>query len=323
MTNDITRRGFFATGASVLGTAAGVTACAPAGDAAAAGGRTRLLRVAHFTDTHVQPEADATAGMARALHHLQEQGDPPTLILAGGDNIMDAFGADRARTEAQWQVWLDVLKNENSLPLITTIGNHDVWMQEETAPPTGMDPLHGKRSTLEKLGLDSRFFSHEQSGWKFISLDSVFTPPDGGYVGRLDEEQFDWLTTELQGTPAETHVCVLSHIPILSASTFFDGDNEATGNWQVPGSWMHLDARRIKNLFLEHPNVKVALSGHIHLVDQVDYLGVRYLCDGAVSGGWWNGNYQEFPPAYVLVDLYDDGSAEGTFVPWQVEAGVG
>jgi hypothetical protein len=41
---------------------------------------------------------------------------------------------------------------------------------------------------------------------------------------------------------------------------------------------------------------------------------VRYLCNGAVSGGWWKGKYQEFGPAYALVDFFDDGTVENQLV---------
>jgi hypothetical protein len=79
---------------------------------------------------------------------------------------------------------------------------------------------------------------------------------------------------------------------------------------------MHVDARKLKDMFLEHSNVKACLSGHIHLVDRVDYLGVSYYCNGAVSGAWWDGDYQECAPGYALVDLYDDGSVENVYVTY-------
>ncbi|MGQ9650788.1 MAG: hypothetical protein ACUVXJ_11815 [Phycisphaerae bacterium] len=60
--------------------------------------------------------------------------------------------------------------------------------------------------------------------------------------------------------------------------------------------------------------MKVCLSGHVHLIDRVDYLGVSYLCNGAVCGGWWEGPYQECDAGYALVDLYDDGSFEKRYV---------
>jgi Icc protein len=111
-------------------------------------------------------------------------------------------------------------------------------------------------------------------------------------------------------------VLVLSHIPILCACALLDGDNEKSGDWVVPGAWMHTDARRIKDLFYRHPNVKLAISGHIHLRDRLDYNGVTYLCNGAVCGAWWKGNYQETEPGYSLIDLYDDGTFDQQYVAY-------
>jgi hypothetical protein len=54
--------------------------------------------------------------------------------------------------------------------------------------------------------------------------------------------------------------------------------------------------------------VRACLSGHAHQHDLVDYLGVRYSCNGAVSGNWWFGAYLNCPPSYALVDLFEDGS---------------
>jgi len=124
----------------------------------------------------------------------------------------------------------------------------------------------------------------------------------------------EWLRGELQSTPAKTPIVVLSHIPILCGCAFLDGHNEKSGNWVVPGAWMHLDARQIKDLFFQHRNVRLCLSGHIHLQDRLDYNGVTYLCNGAVCGGWWKGNYQETQPGYALIDLYDDGTFKHEYV---------
>ena len=77
---------------------------------------------------------------------------------------------------------------------------------------------------------------------------------------------------------------------------------------------MHIDARRLKDLFHRSGKVKVCLSGHLHLEDDVTYLGVRHLCNGAVCGGWWKGHHQEFAPAYAVLDFFDDGSVERRMV---------
>ena len=97
-------------------------------------------------------------------------------------------------------------------------------------------------------------------------------------------------------------------MPILTATGFYEG-NEKTGNWVVPGSWMHLDFNEIKKLFMAHGNVKLCISGHMHLQDFVVYNGVTYCCNGAVSGSWWGSEYyHETHAGYALIDLYEDGT---------------
>ncbi len=64
-------------------------------------------------------------GMAEALQHAQEQ--KVDFIINGGDAINDALGADKQKTQEQWNIFHSILKKENSLPIYHTIGNHDVW----------------------------------------------------------------------------------------------------------------------------------------------------------------------------------------------------
>ena len=282
--------------------------------------KTRVLRIAHMTDFHVMPNGNAPEGMAKALRHAQSQADPPDLIINTGDSIMDSLGADKSNAEAQWQVFQDILKAENKLPIFHAIGNHDVWGWGRQDAETQNDPLYGKNMALEKLGLQERYYSFDKAGWHFVVLDSNHLPNEvsgGSYIGKLDDEQFSWLENDVAQVDGSTPVCVVSHIPILCACEFFDGPNEETGAWVVPAAWMHIDARRFRGLYLEHPNIRLCLSGHSHQHESLDYLGVKYLTDGAVCGNWWNGAYLDFPPAYVLVDLYDDGSAESLFVPYE------
>ena len=141
-------------------------------------------------------------------------------------------------------------------------------------------------------------------------------------ASRLDEEQFQWLENKLNNTSKEKHICILSHIPIISFCPFFDGPNEEKGKpngWLVPHEWMHIDARRIKNLFKRHDNIRACISGHIHLQDSVEYLGIKYFCNGALSGNWWNSKqpaYQEFEPAYAMLDFSSNGEVMRTMVPY-------
>jgi hypothetical protein len=270
--------------------------------------RRRSLRIAHLTDVHVQPERSGGQGFAAALQHVQSVARPD-LILFGGDNVMAVdteSGSQPDRARAQLDLWTSVLAAECSTPHRICIGNHDVL---------AMHPVEGKAWACDAFGLDRRYHRFDQSGWRFIVLDSTFPIDDGShrYTARLDDEQFDWLSSELASAAPGMPVFVLSHIPIVCACAMFDGENEKTGDWHIPGAWMHTDARRIKDLFWKHKNVKVAASGHIHLADRVDYLGTTYLCNGAVSAGWWKGPCQEFDNGYGVIDLFDDGTSEASY----------
>lgn len=263
-----------------------------------------VLRIAHLTDLHVFGERNSSAGLEACLEHAQSQA--PDIIFTGGDLVMDTLKCDRSAAEAQWQILRSVLDANLQTPIEHCIGNHDVW---GWGLPS-RSPDHGKQLALDNLGLDRPYRSFDRAGWHFIVLDSTHPTPDG-YTAKLDEIQFEWLAADLVGTT--NPVFILSHIPILCMCAFLDGDNEQTGDWRVPGAWMHIDARRIKDLFTKHPNIKLCVSGHIHLVDRVEYLGVTYLCLGAVCGGWWTGPFQECPPGYSLIDLYADGTFQTTY----------
>src|SRR5687767_14217528 len=107
------------TGAAMLAGMPGVTAALdPAASAVRSPRqRRRVLRVAHLTDVHVQPERGAAEGLAACLRHVQSRSDKPDVIFTGGDHVMDSLSKDRARTELQWDVWRRGLKADCSLPV--------------------------------------------------------------------------------------------------------------------------------------------------------------------------------------------------------------
>ncbi|WP_461137920.1 metallophosphoesterase family protein [Spirosoma pomorum] len=273
----------------------------------------RLLRIAHVTDVHMQPLVGAAKGFERCLHHIQGLSEKPDLIINGGDAIMEAHGRGQDSVKRQWQLYQDVLKSENALPLLNCVGNHDIWCKKETHDAF----MDGRQWAMDELQMNRRYNRFVRNGWHIIMLDSVQPKADGSwYTAHLDDEQFHWLNSELKAIPLEQPVLIVSHIPILAACVFFDGSRFADDNWTVPARWMHSDTVRLTNLFAKYPNVKAALSGHIHLLDRVDYNNVSYYCNGAVSGAWWFGKYHHTGAGYALVDLYDDGSVTNTYVAY-------
>ncbi|HEX7847276.1 MAG TPA: metallophosphoesterase [Chitinophagaceae bacterium] len=275
------------------------------------------IRLAHLSDIHMKPGVIPEAGMAKALQHVQQLNPKADLIINGGDAIFDGLDADKQKTREQWNLFNGILKKENSLPVYHCIGNHDVWgwFIKENKPE--QDRLYGKVWVVEELQMKNRYYSFSKENWHFIVLDSTQLNPAGGYIGKVDEQQLDWLTKELEASK-DKFVCIVSHIPILSiCSGLFFNKTEANGDLLIKRNLMHTDFLALKTLFQQYPNIKVCISGHIHLQDEVNYLGIKYYCNGAVSGNWWKGPYYEFPPAYALLELFPDGSSKRTMKQYE------
>ncbi|MBD2756751.1 metallophosphoesterase family protein [Spirosoma validum] len=280
---------------------------------AATAPKQRALRIAHLTDVHMQPLVGAAKGFEKCLHHVQNLADKPDLIMNGGDAIMEAHGRGQDSVRRQWHMFQRVLQSENGLPMLSCVGNHDIWCRQETQAAF----QDGRKWAMDELHMTNPYYSLTQNGWHIVVLDSLQPKADGSwYTAHLDEEQFHWLEADLKNTPAETPVLIVSHVPILAACVFFDGQRFAGDQWNVPSRWMHSDTVRISKLFHQFPNVKAAISGHIHLVDRVDYNGVSYFCNGAVSGAWWFGKYQHTAAGYGLIDLFADGSVQNQYVTY-------
>lgn len=268
-----------------------------------------VLRIAHITDVHLKNQFDAAAKFVKCLHHLQQQSPRPDLILNGGDIVFDMNKEKISTINDQWKLMNSIMKAECNIPVKYCLGNHDIWWAENNKGQA----VYGKQYAMDQLKLSSPYYSLTKAGWKFIILDSVHLDIDGTwYIGKLGDEQFNWLENELKNTDANMPVLVMSHIPILTATLMIEDD--IVNKWQMLGGDMHTDTAKIIKLFYRHPNVKLCLSGHIHLKDKVVYNNVTYICDGAVSGAWWEGNRGETAPGYGLIDLYADGSFKDTYV---------
>jgi 3',5'-cyclic-AMP phosphodiesterase len=270
-----------------------------------------VLRVVHITDVHLKNQFNAPARFAKCLHHLQAQSPKVDLILNGGDIVFDMNKENIDTINDQWKLLQETMKNECAIPVRYCLGNHDIWWNESNKG----NVFYGKKYAMDKLGLVKPYYSLVQNGWKIIVLDSTHLDIDNTwYIGKLGNEQFNWLKNELENTGKTMPVMVMSHIPILTALLMIEDD--IINKWTMLGGDMHTDTAKIINLFYQYPNVKLCLSGHLHMRDKVVYNNVTYLCNGAVSGAWWEGNRRETAPGYGLIDLFDDGSFEEQYVEY-------
>ena len=324
----LSRRGVLGLGAglaawAMLGGRVRAEPAAPAIATTLALRKTRVARLAHLTDTHIQPELGANEGVQACLKHVATAS--PDLIVTGGDLIMDGFAADFDRTKLQFDLFTKAFKDHAPCRVEHCLGNHDIWGWNKSKSKTkGNESQWGKKWAVETLGLPREYHAFDvdasggasggASGWRVIVLDSV--RPDGkGYIAHLDDPQQDWLKSELAKS-ARQHVLVVSHIPIIAACTLRGSwDGKATRR-TLSGGLMHLDGGTLHKTFAAAGNVKLCLSGHIHQIDRVEMEGVTYICDGAVSGSWWKGANGSTREGYGVIDLFSDGSFEHAYVPF-------
>lgn len=308
----------------IIGLGLGLAASAAARPLAAAPsiGAKRVLRFAHPTDIHVQPERKGAEGMAACFKHMMALDDKPALIITGGDLPMDTASTPEDRSRLEWNLFTKVLRDEvpSAVPIHHTLGNHDIFGRDKKASKTtGSEPNYGRRWFLEQFGYQSTWRSFDQAGWHFIILDSINLLPDGyEFVCRISGEQLDWLKSDLTRTPKDTPIVVVSHAPIMSVANYFDKDDEEwntqSSDLKIAAKRMHVDCRELDALFRSHGNVKLCLSGHLHLLDTCVYNGITYICDGAVSGAKWKGSKRQTAEGYGLIDLYADGTFQHQYM---------
>ena len=172
----------------------------------------RPFRIAHLTDLHIQPGSVAEQGVTKALDHAQSQG--VDLIINGGDVIYDALKESPDSIDSQWKALARVLERSCHTPMINVLGNHDIagWATPERK-------IDSKQRALERLGLESSYYSVEKGGWKILILDSIGWAPErgSGYVAALGEEQFQWLGLLLQSFFQGCSFREwLKHLPLIS-----------------------------------------------------------------------------------------------------------
>ena len=292
----VDRRGFLKA-AAVMGTAAAGVGAVGGGRAEARGSRdgkqagdgSEPFRIAHMTDLHIQPERRGREGVEACLAHVRGLSRAPGLLITGGDLVMDAFDQKFEKTKGLFELFASVMKEGSPAPIEHTMGNHDIWgWNKEKSGTNGAEVGWGKKYFQDALGVSSLHRSFDRGGWRIFILDSV-QPGDGhfGYTAGLDDAQFEWLAGELAKTPKEMPVMCVSHIPILGGGLVMADGRVGERGTMIEKPTMFNDAMRVVDLFSRHPNVRLCVSGHIHIVERLEFQGVTYWCGGAVSGAWW------------------------------------
>ncbi len=296
-------------------------AAVPGAGALPGAGGERAFRFVHFGDTHVGhtiPFCATEEGYPKALAHVHAMADAPRFILHTGDIITDAFWAERESAAKQWATYQRIMREHCSIPVRHALGNHDVNFGWDLGDES--TPFPGKGMALGELELASPYYSFDHLGWHFIVLDNTQRGGWNGFQINLDEAQFQWLAGDLERTDAATPIVIASHAPILTVTCFFEPlARQHPDGLVISNDCVHMDVVRIFELFRKFPNIKLCLSGHYHQVDHCRYLGIHFICGGAVCADYWRRplTYRpEFEAGYGVVDLFKDGTFEYRFVDY-------
>ena len=256
--------------------------------------------ILHLTDIHIRPEYDAPKRFSAAIKTILAKHPEIGLVVNTGDSIYaaDYGNITRERMLDQWKIWDDaVVPALKRLPIVHAIGNHDPWW---AAPEKDKDEMYGVPYVCKRLGIDKPYGASRHGGWEIVTLDN--------HSGALGDEQQKWLLERLDSLPGTTPVLIASHLPVFSLAGDYDGGNMRNAKVVVD----KLAARKVP---------AVCLSGHIHIQSSESLWNIRFHCNGAFSGSWWepgdagDGSYKRTPAGYALVRLYPDGQSQSVYLP--------
>ncbi|MGC4013946.1 MAG: metallophosphoesterase [Luteolibacter sp.] len=286
----LNRRGFLTLGAATAASLPIGAVAAPDSGAA--------LTILHITDIHLRPEYDAPARCRKVLRAIRQKHRDINLVLNTGDSIYaaDYKNITRERVEEQWKLWDEVVVPElKGLPMLHTVGNHDPWW----AAPEG-DPMRGIPYVCKRLGIAEPYGHTKQGSWEIITLEN-----SGGSLGK---PQQDWLFEKLESLPKNAPLLIAGHLPLFSLAGDYDGGNMG-------------GAKAVIDKLAAREAPVVALSGHIHIQSSESLWNIRFHCNGALSGSWWepgdrkDGSYKRTPMGYALLKLWPDGRNECRYFP--------
>jgi 3',5'-cyclic AMP phosphodiesterase CpdA len=288
--SELPRRAFLASGlAAALPLRAAADTKKPAG---------KPLTVLHFTDTHIRPEHDAPKRCAAILKAILKRHPEIGLVINTGDSIYaaDYGNITRERMLEQWKIWDEVVMAAfKRLPVLHAIGNHDPWWAGAQD-----DEMRGIPYVCKRLGIGQSYGAARHGGWEMITLDN--------HNGALGEAQQAWLFEKLDALPAAAPVLLASHLPIFSLAGDYDGGN-------MKG------AKAVVDKLAARKGPAVCLSGHIHIQSSESLWNLKFHCNGALSGSWWepgeagDGSYKRTPAGYALLRLWPNGHSECVYLP--------
>jgi 3',5'-cyclic AMP phosphodiesterase CpdA len=209
----------------------------------AAADEAKGLTFVQISDSHVgfdkPANPNALATFQEAVAKIKAMAEQPAFVIHTGD--VTHLSKDKEFDDAE-QVIKSIGKQVYVIP-----GEHDV-----------ADPDNGKLY-LDRFGKNTKgkgWYSFDVNGVHFVALINVFNFEPGfksAGLGKLGDDQLEWLEKDVAGLSASTPIVVMGHLPLW---TVYE-------EW----GWGTADAARALGYLKKFGSVTV-LNGHIHQIQQ-------------------------------------------------------
>jgi len=270
---------------------------------------------AFLTDIHLQPEKHAVTGFLQAIDTVNKLN--PDFVITGGDLVMDVLDQTQDRADSLYALYKEV-SGEFNMPVYNAVGNHEVYGWHRDEEGIESSPGFGKKMYEKEMG--ERFYSFDHKGWHFIILDAIYRGDEGHYIGKIDEEQVEWLKGDLDKTDKLTPIAITVHIPFITSRTQLSQGSMAANS----EGGVITNSLEVLQLFRQH-KLKLVLQGHLHFNEDL-FVGnqVHFITGGAVSGLWWSNKPGSHPEeGFQMIHVKgDELSSEYIDFGWTPPEGI-
>lgn len=277
------------------------------------------LRDEHFIKENLQK-------VAEKINHLK-----PEAIFMLGDLVHEAYSDEPMEAERKFSL-INPFRQKLSAPSHCLVGNNDVFGWRRSGLIEGDHPLYGKKMFEKYFG--PRYYSINAAGFHIIALDDIQgkqLPQKKEYLGWIEKSQLKWLQEDLKNVSQDTHIIILTHIPLLSSiNSFF-----AIANPDIIDNIWYFQGRIASSLFVANfdqlsvllkPFKKITfIAGHLHIFEKGSFKGkdrtINFFVCGSVCGSYWAGNMKSLMP---LTTIFSPGMMvvtckNGEFIKIQYE----
>lgn len=254
-----------------------------------------------MTDIHLQPERNAIKGFNQAIDSVNKIN--PDFVITGGDLIMDALGQSFERSDSLYNLYNEAQDRFN-MPVYNTMGNHEIFGIYKESGVSKIHPEYNEKMFEKRIG--KRYFSFDHKGWHFMILDGIEDTGESKYIGKIDSLQMEWIKSDLDKIDKTTPIVVSIHIPFITAETQL-----AKGSLEPNRATTVITNSKDVLALFEDYKLKLALQGHLHLLEDIYARGTHFITGGAVSSKWWGGAYNGMEEGFLVVTI------KGEEIDWE------